>query len=142
MPESFFIKLQVLTDCSFFYRTSTVAASGSLRFPACTFIKRLWQKSSVNFAKLQNEHLLDRTPLMTTSCIYLWILKSFSEHLFQRALLGNCLFNLEVAEFQSADIVKTYFIGAFQAYARKRSSHMKGVIYFKSLKFICEEVNL
>ena len=41
------------------------------------------------------------------------------------------------------DTVKNYFTGAFQAfYARSRSSHSKAFIYLKSLKTVCEEVNL
>ena len=80
---------------------------------------------------------------MTASCVYLWILRSFSEHLFYGAPLGNCLFHVQAAEFQPADTVKNYFTGAFQAfYTRKRSNHLKAFIYLKSLKIICEEVNL
>ena len=44
---------------------------------------------------------------MTTSCVYLWILRSFSDHLFYRAPLGNCLFHLQVAEIQHPHIVKS-----------------------------------
>ena len=48
-----------------------------------------------------------------------------------------------VAEFQPLDTVKNYFTGAFQAfYTRMRSSHSKAFTYLKSLKTICEEVNL
>ena len=75
---------------------------------------------------------------MTASCVYLWILK----HLFYRALLRNCLFHVQVAEFKTADTVKNYFTGAFQAFStRTRSSHPKAFIYLKFLKIICEEVN-
>ena len=79
---------------------------------------------------------------MTASCVYLWILRSFSEQLFFRAPLGNCLFHLQVAEFQAADTVENIFTGAFQAlYKRTRSSHSKAFIYLKFIKIICEEVN-
>ena len=79
---------------------------------------------------------------MTASCVYLWILRSFSEHLFYRAPLENCLFYVQVAEFQLADTVKNHFTGAFQAfYKRARSSHSKTFIYLKFLRNICEEVN-
>ena len=87
---------------------------------------------------------------MTTSCVYLWSLRSFSEHFFYRATLGNCLFHVKVTECQPPDTVKNYFTGAFQAFTRTRSSHhtrtrnshSKVFIYLKSLKTICEEVIL
>ena len=37
--------------------------------------------------------------------------RSFSEHLYYRAPLRNCLFHVQVAEFQPADTVKNYFTG-------------------------------
>ena len=77
------------------------------------------------------------------SCFYLWILRSFSEHIFYRAPLRNCLFHVQVAEFQPAHTIKILFVGAFQAFfTRTRSSHLKAFIYLKSLKTICEEVSL
>ena len=80
---------------------------------------------------------------MTASCAYLRILRSFSEHLFHRAPLGNCLFHVEVAEFQSPGTSKRYFTSVFQAsYARTRSSYSKAFIYLKFLKIACEEVTL
>ena len=79
---------------------------------------------------------------MTASCFYLWILRSFSEHFFNRTPLGNWFFHVQVAEFQQPDTVKNYFTDAFQAfYTRTGSSHSKAFIYLKSLKIICEEVN-
>ena len=46
---------------------------------------------------------------------------SFSEHLFYRAPLRNCLFHVQIAVFQPVDAVKNYFTGAFQAlYTRAR----------------------
>ena len=70
--------------------------------------------------------------------------KKFSEHLFCRASLRNCLFHVQVAVFQPADTVKNYFTGAYSSivYKNTRSSHSKAFIYLKSLKIICEEVNL
>ena len=79
---------------------------------------------------------------MTASCVYLWILRSFSEHLFYRAPLGKCLFHVQVAEFQPPDTVKDYFTGDFQAFYKiTRSSHSKVFIYLKPLKIIWLEVN-
>ena len=43
-------------------------------------------------------------------------LRSFSEHLFDTALLGNCLFPVQAVEFEPADTVKNYFTGASQAF--------------------------
>ena len=49
----------------------------------------------------------------------------------------------QVPEFLPVDTVKNYFTGASQVfYARPRSSHAKAFIYLKSVKIICEEVNL
>ena len=72
---------------------------------------------------------------MADSCVYLWILGSFSEHLSYRAPLRSCLFHIQVAESQPIDTTKNYFAGASQAfYTRARSSYSKALI--------CEEVNL
>ena len=103
--------------------------------------KRFPQRSfSVNFAKHLFKHLLTEHLQMTA--VYLWILRSLSEHLFYRATLRNCLFHVQVAEFQQTDTVKNYFTGAFQAfYTRARSSRSKAFISLNALKIICEEVN-
>ena len=80
---------------------------------------------------------------MTASCVFLWILRSFSEHFIYRSPLENFLFHLQVAEFQQPDTVKKNFRGALQAfYTKTRSSHSKAFIYLKSLETICEEFNL
>ena len=48
-------------------------------------------------------------------------MRSFSEHLFYRAPLRNCLFHVQVAVFQPVDAVKNYFTDGFQAlYTRTR----------------------
>ena len=73
---------------------------------------------------------------MTASCVYLNT--SFIEHLWETAY-----FIVQVAEFHSPNRVKNYFTGTFEArQQRTRSSHSKAFIYLKSLKIICEEVNL
>ena len=88
----------------------------------------------------------NRTPLNDSSEVYLWISRSFLERLIYRAPLRICLFHVQVAEFQPGDTVDNYFIGAFCAfhafYTRTRRSHSKAFIFLKSLKIICEEVNL
>ena len=61
---------------------------------------------------------------MTTSCVYLRILRTFPEYFFYRAPLGNCLFHVQVTEFQPPDTVKYYFTSPFQEfYTRTTSSH-------------------
>ena len=57
---------------------------------------------------------------MTDSCVYLRILRSFSEHFFYGAPLGNCLFCVQVAEFPPPDTVKKYFTGAFKHLIQER----------------------
>ena len=65
---------------------------------------------------------------MTASCVYLRILRSFSEHFSYRAPLGNYLFYVQVAEFQPPDTVKNYFTSAFQAfYTTLTGSHSKAL---------------
>ena len=63
---------------------------------------------------------------MTTFYVYLCILRSFSEHLFYRAPLKNCLFHAQVAEFQPADILKIYSTGAFEAFYKTFEHSFKG----------------
>ena len=78
------------------------------------------------------EHLLTVNLRMTASYFYLWILRSFSAHLIFSWPLENCLFHVQMAEFQPADTVKKYFKGAFQAiYKRMRMSLSKAFIYLK-----------
>ena len=62
-----------------------------------------------------SEHLLIEH-LADDSFLGLSVLSSFSENLFYRAPLENCSFHAQVAEFQPADILKIYFIGAFEAF--------------------------
>ena len=71
-----------------------LAVSG---FQLATLLKRrLWQRCfSVNFA----QHLLKGYLPGTVSCVYLWILRNFSEQLFNRAPPGSFLFHVRVAEF-------------------------------------------
>ena len=83
---------------------------------------------------------------VTNSCVYLTILRSFSEHLYHGAPLANCLFHVQVSDFQPPDTVKNYFICAFQAFCtRTISSHSKAFVCLNSWilsvkKLICNEV--
>ena len=47
---------------------------------------------------------------MTASSVYVWVLRSCSDHLFYRAPLGNCLFPVQVAGLQPPDTGKKYFL--------------------------------
>ena len=116
---------------SIFYKTSPVTTSDSFRFPAGTLSKKRHRQGcfSVNFAKFLRTSL-DRTPLGECFLCLSVNFEKFSEHLFYRALLGNYLFNVQVAEFQRPDTVKNYFAGAFQAiHTRTRTSHSKEFIH-------------
>ena len=88
--------------------------------PVSLLKERLSQiRFSVNFEKLLTAYF-DKTPRDDCSCIYLWVLKSFSQQLVYRAPMGNCLFHVQVAKFQPPDIVYNYFISAFRAFHTRR----------------------
>ena len=111
------------------------------RFQVCSFIKKEIQAKIFfcEFDEIFKNTFLTEHLRMTASCVYLWILRSFSEHLFYT---GDCLFHVKVAGFQPAYKIKNYFTGAFQAFCtRTRSSHSKAFIFVKCLKIVCEEVN-
>ena len=120
-----------------------MAAFDSFRFPACNFKKETPSKIfSMNFAHFLRTRFERKPPDDCFLCLPV-NLRSFSEHLFYKAPLGNCLFQVPVAEFQPAYTMKNYFTGTFQTFCtRARSSHSKTFIYWKSLEIICEEVNL
>ena len=102
--------------------------------PFCEFYKRF-----------KNIFYFDRTPPDDCFLCLSVNFEKFLEHFFYKAPLGNCFFPVQVdAEFQPLlDTVKNYFTDAFQAfYTRTRISHLKAFIYLKSLKTICEEINL
>ena len=92
-----------------FYKTSPVVASDSFRFPACNSIKK-GTPATMFFCKFwkifKNIFLFIEHLRIIASCIYLWILRSFSEHFFYKAPLGSCLFHVRVAEFQPLDTLK------------------------------------
>ena len=90
----------VIRDLRVTYRTSPVAASDSFRFQASNFIKK--ETPSKTFicesCKIFQNIFRQEHHWMTASCVYLWILTSFSDHLFHRAPLGNYLFHLQVVK--------------------------------------------
>ena len=77
--------------------------------PATLLKKRLRQRClSVSFAKfLRTSFLLAEHLRMTASCIYLWILRSFSKHLFYRAPRGNCYLMYKLSNFNHQIQLKT-----------------------------------
>ena len=108
-------------------------------FQPVTLLKnRLCQRwCSVNFANFLTEYLR-----ITASCVYLRFSRSYLERLFDRAPLGNCLFNVPVAEFQPADTVNNYFAGAFEEfYKGTRLSLSKEFIYLNYREIVCKNVN-
>ena len=131
MSESSLIKLQSLRTTSLlkrdsnidfflakffkntlFYRLSLVAASASLRFPACSFAKKETLSCfSVNFRKFLTTSF-DRTPPEDCS---LCLSENF-EKFFRTPLLQSTLFHVQVVEFQRPDRVTNYFTSAFQAF--------------------------
>ena len=99
-----------------------MAASDSLRIPACYFIRK--------DTPAINKNICNKTRPIA-SCVYLRILRRFSQHRLYRVPLENCLFHVQLAEFQSADTVKYYFTAAFEAFdTRMRSSYSEAFIYF------------
>ena len=106
---------------TFFYRTSPVAASGSFRFSAWALLKKGLQQRrfSVNFAECLRISFYRTPPDDCFLCLPV-ILRSFKNHLFFRAPLGNCLFHAEVAESQSPDTIKSISQVLFKHSIRKR----------------------
>ena len=92
---------------TFFNRTFPVAASDSFRFPPAALLKKGLQQRrfSVRFAKFLRTSFYKTPPDDCFLCLPV-ILRSFSDHLFYRAPLGNCLFHVQVAEFQPPDTIK------------------------------------
>ena len=43
----------------------------------------------------------------TSGWLHLWILRSFPDHFFYKAPLGNCLFHAQVAGFQEQDTIQS-----------------------------------
>ena len=69
-------------------------------FQSVTLLKKSLRQRYflVSFAKfLRTSFLLTEHLRITPSCVYLWILRNFSEHFFYRAPLVNCLFRVQVA---------------------------------------------
>ena len=96
------------------------------------------------FCKIfKNIFSFDRTPPDDCFLCLSVNFEAFFKILFLKSTSEKLLFYVQVAEFQPPDTVQNYFTDTFQAfYTRMRSSHSKAFIYLKSLKTVCEEVNL
>lgn len=57
---------------------------------------------------------------MTISCVYLLILRSFSEDPFKGMIHKDFSFHLKVAIFKTIYTIKKYFTGTFQAFVQER----------------------
>ena len=111
---------------TFFNRTFPVAASDSFRFPPAALLKKGLQQRrfSVRFAKFLRTSFYRTPPDDCFLCLPV-ILRSFSDHLFYRAPLGNCLFHVQVAEFQPPDTIKSISQVLFKEFTQKRNVAMR-----------------
>ena len=88
--------------------------------PAALLKKGLQQRRfSVRFAKFLRTSFYKTPPDDCFLCLPV-ILRSFSDHLFYRAPLGNCLFHVQVAEFQPPDTIKSISQVLFKHFIQKR----------------------
>ena len=135
-----YFKIIVLKVCKF-HRKTPVSESSLIKLQALRTPSLLKRDSNTGFfpRNLRNfyEQLLADHLRMTASCVYLRILRSFSEHLIYRATLRNWLFYLQVTEFQPPDTISQVL---FKHIIQQRQVPIKR--YWKSLKTIYEEVNL
>ena len=165
VSESFLIKLQAIRTAAllkrdsntgvflwnlrnvknnFFHRTPPVYDSDCFRFPACNFIENETPAKMFfcKFCKVFKNFFWQNTCgwLLLVFIGEFWEVfqnTSLTEHLWETAY-----FMLQAAEFQPADAVKN-LTSAFQVfYKRMRRRYSKALIYLKSLKTKCEEVNL
>ena len=90
--------------------------------PAASLKKGLQQRHfSVNFAKFLRTSFYRTPPDDCFLCLPV-ILRSFSDHLFYRAPLGNCLFHVQVAEFQTPDTIKSISQVLFKHFIQTRDA--------------------
>ena len=98
--------------------------------PAALLKKGLQQtrRFSVRFAKFLRISFY-RTPSDDCFLCLPVILRSFSDHLFFRAPLGNSFFQAQVAEFQPPDKIKSISQALLMHLIRKRDVHLlKGTL--------------
>ena len=73
----------------------------------------------LNFSKLLRIFFYRTPPDDCFLCLTI-ILRSFSDHLFYRAPLQNCLFHVQVAELQTPDTMKSISKGLFKHFIQTR----------------------
>ena len=128
-----------------FYRTSPVASSDSFRFPACISIKKetpaklLFCEFCKHFKNIFFFWQNTSGWLLLVFICEFW--EVFQNTFFIKVPLGNCLFHVEVAEFQPLDTMKNISQVLFKHF-KSGKSHSKAFMYLKSLEIICEEVHL
>ena len=112
------------------YRTSPVAASDSFRFPACNFIKKKAPAKMFicEFCKIFKNIFRQKHLRMTASCVYLWILRSFPDHLFYKACL---LFSFRSCWISTATYSKKIFHMCFSSFLYKKKQLLEGVHVLK-----------
>ena len=88
--------------------------------PAALLKKRLQQRRfSVRFAKFLRTSFYEAHPDDCFFCLPV-IFRSFSDHRFFRAPLGNSLFHVKVAEFQPPEKIKSISQALFKHFIRKQ----------------------
>ena len=106
-----------------------------------TFLTELLQWLLLTVSGFQPAALLKKRLQQRRFSVNFVISKSFSDHLFYTAPLGNCLcvsWRISTSRYN-----KKSFTSAFQAiYTKTRRSYLEAFIYLKSLKIVSEEVNL
>ena len=113
--------LKHLFKNTFFNRAIPVAPSDSFRFPACNFIKKLTPAKTLlcEICKIFKNIFLQNTTgwlLLLFTCNFE---KFFRSPIF-RAPLENSLFNVQVAEFQAPDKMKSISQALFEHLIRKQ----------------------
>ena len=134
MNSAKFLRTTFLTDCLWWL----------LLQPATLLKKRFPQKSfSVNLAKFLRtsfDRALPDECFLSLSVIFKKFFRTFLLHNTSEKLLISCT----SCSISSSRYSEELFHRCYSSivYNNTRSSHLKAFIYLKSLKIICEEVNL
>ena len=103
------VKFANFFKITLFYRPSLAAASNSFRFPACNISKKDIPAKMFfcEFSKIFKNIFWQNTSGWLLLVFICEILSSFFRIPFHRPPVGNCLFHVQVGEFQPPDTVKT-----------------------------------
>ena len=112
------------------YWISPLAASDSFRFRVCNFNKKKTQVQMFicDLCKIFRIIFRQKHLRMTASCVYLWILRSFPDHLFYKARL---LFSFRSCWISTATYSKKIFHICFLSFLYKKKQLLKGVHILK-----------